>query len=160
MESKLTNYRSNIKANAGVFYTKFSAAPLALKALAIFAVIVTVLHVTIVLLVRGELFTAYKEEFGVMTGSDYGFTLFWVFALIFAGKGSRPQVLRLMIVAPLVIVLVVNYLILSTIINGGAMFKDAGMLGLIWTLILPAIWVIVLFSPAVSRYCSRINSKK
>ena len=47
MANNLANYKANLKDNFGVLCKKFSAAPIGLKAFAIFAVVVTVLHFSI-----------------------------------------------------------------------------------------------------------------
>ena len=84
------------------------------------------------------------------------FALLFTGLLIFAAKGSRPDVLRFGIVAPLIITLSFNCLVLLKIINDGGKFEKSGNIGLIWSIIIPAIWIIVIFSPAVSKFCRKI----
>jgi hypothetical protein len=160
METKLTAYRSNIKANAGEFYRKFSSAPLGLRAFAIFSVLVTVLHVSISFLAKDDMRSLYSEKFGISAGNSYMFTLFFTFLLILSPKGTRPDILRFGIVIPLIITLSLKCLFLLNILDDRGKFEKSGSWGLVWAIVIPAIWVIVLFSPAVSSYCSRINSKK
>jgi hypothetical protein len=155
MANNLKYYKANIKDNMGILHKKFTAAPVELKAFALLAVVVTILQFIIFFFAKQDVRIFYSEKLGVSTGSSYGFTIFFVFALIFANRESRPNVLRFGIVAPLIITLSLKCLVLLSIINDGGKFEKSGNVGLVWSIIIPAIWIIVIFSPAVSKFCRK-----
>lgn len=160
MTNNLTNYKKNLKDHLGILYEKFSAAPIGLKAFAIFALIVTVLELSIYLLAKQDIRSFYSEKFGVNTGSSYMFTLLFTGFLIFSTKGSKPFGLRFAIAALLILKISFQCLKLLSIIDDGGKFEKSGTAGLIWSIIIPAIWVIVIFSPGVSKFCNNILLRK
>jgi hypothetical protein len=155
MANNLTNYKANLKDNLGVMHKEFAVAPIGLKAFAIFAVLVTVLQMSIFFLAKQDVRIFYSGKFGVNTGSSYMGALIFTCFLIFATKGIRPFGLRFAIAANLILVLSLKCLVLLNILNDGDKFEKSGNVGLVWSIIIPAIWIIVIFSPAVSKFCRK-----
>jgi hypothetical protein len=154
MASNLTKYKANLKGNLRVFYKQFVAAPIGLKAFTIFAVVVTILQLSNLFSVIQDIRSFYFGKFGVLTNNSYMSALIFTVFLIFATKGIRPFGLRFAIATFLLLAISLHCLKLLNIIDDGGKFEKSGSVGLIWSIIIPAIWVIVIFSPSVSRYCS------
>lgn len=90
MAINLTKYKANLKGNLEVFFKQFTAAPIGLKAFAIFAVVVTILQLTNLFFVKQDIRSFYYWKFGVSTIHSYMSALIFTVILIFSTKGIRP----------------------------------------------------------------------
>jgi len=146
--------KSNTLANTKKWVRKFLSAPAELKAYAIFIVIVTIASIMITFVIKGEILTSYRKYFGATAANGYLYSLYFIFALINFNKRTRPLALRFAMVGMLMFAILFNSWMLFFVRNG------AGNIELIWTVLVPVFWVLVLFSPRVNRFCENIVTVK
>jgi len=148
--------KGNALANTKQWMRKFLSAPAELKAYAIFIVIVTIASLMITFVIKGEILTSYRKYFGATPANGYLYSLYFIFALINFNKRTRPLALRFAMAGMLIFAILFNSWMLFFLRNGAAV----GNLELIWTVLVPVFWVLVLFSPRVNRFCENIIAVK
>jgi hypothetical protein len=147
---------ANMKGNTKHWGRKFLSAPAELKAFAIFIVVATVAFVVITFVIKGETLTSYRKIFGASLANGYMFSIYFIFALINFNKNTKPEGLRFAIA---------SLLIFTTVFNCWMLFflrskTVVGSVELIWNVLIPIFWVLLLFSPRVNRFCESIIAAK
>lgn len=123
---------------------------------AVFAVVVSVLGFLLIFLAPKSLNAAIVPFTGWGAGSGYMFTLFFVFALIFVKRVPRRTAItwRFAIIAILLISIFSGYLQMKR--AGGNDFGNPYLKispwQPVWTMVIPAFWVMTLLSPRVNKY--------
>ena len=129
----------------------FSAAPLELRVFAVFSTVVTVAGFVLTFLGPKRVSEAIIPFTGWSPNLGYLFGLYFVFALIF----SRREALRLGVVGPLLVQIVFGLVDLSRSgrENYGNPYLTVSPWRPVWTMAVPAIWVLVLYSPRMRKFC-------
>lgn len=124
---------------------------------AVFATVVTVLGYGLVFFGPKSLNDAVVPYTGWGAGNNYAFTLFFAFALIFVKRLPRREgiIWRFAIIAILLIYIFAGYLQMKKV--GGHDFGNPYLrvspLRPLWTMVIPAFWVMALLSPRVNKFC-------
>ena len=134
------------------FYTRFSAAPLELRAFAVFSVLVAILGTALPIFGPKHLWEAIVPFTGWTPALGYMFGLFFTFALIY--MKSPLWVLRFGIIAPLVLQIIFGLLMMamSPAKNFGNPYLTVSPWRPVWTVAIPALWIALLLSPRISRF--------
>jgi len=133
-------------------YAKFSAAPLELRVFTTFSVIVTILGCVLPIFGPKQLWEAVVPFTGWTPGLGYMFGLFFTFALIY--MKSPPWGLRFGIIAPLALQIVFGLLVMAkpSANNFGNPYLTVSPWQLVWTVVIPALWIAMLLSPRMNRF--------
>jgi hypothetical protein len=141
-----------------IFASRFRTAPLELKAFAVFSVVVTVLDLSLTFLAGHLGLQSWPQQVVPITGwgasGGYMFTIFFAFLLIY-GAGPRWRRMRLGIVAILLVKMLGD---LCAYTNRYPASSDNPYLIIspwrpLWIVVLPAIWIAILCSPRIRRFC-------
>jgi hypothetical protein len=167
--------------------SRFPAAPLELRAFAIFSVLATVLEFVLLFWRPEKILESLVPVTGWELSMGYMFGLFFVFALIFMRmppmdprpvfvpglwkpwiwkvvnwqrrrRATRPYShLRFGFIAPLVLQILFGFWAVMRYngVNYGNPYLTVSPWQPLWTMGLPALWVLVLFSPRMNRFCNR-----
>lgn len=145
---------------------RFLAAPLELRMYTVFATAATVVGYGLAFFGPKSLNRAIVPFTGWSAGSYYAFTLFFAFGLVFAKKlPQRPQlagaIWRFAIIAILLLGIFAGYLNMRT--SGGDNFGNPYLrispAQPVWTMIIPAFWIMMLLSPRINRFYKSQESK-
>ncbi len=139
-------------------YTRFLAAPLELKVFATFSVVVTILGFALPVFGPKNFWEAVLPFTGWSPNIGYSFGLFFTFALIYT---KFPLWLgRLGIIAPLALQIIFGLLVMDKLPanNFGNPYLTVSPWRPIWTVVIPALWIAILFSPRVKRFRDRKSS--
>ena len=133
-----------------------SAAPVVLLAYAAFVVIST-LTGFVFLPFASEPFRASLIPFtGWVASGSYAFTIFFAFALIFQ-RQRRGAVRFFGITLQLLLQIGCGIYLLSQFgrPNFGNPYLTVSALQPLWTILIPAIWITLLHTPSINRFCHR-----
>lgn len=134
-----------------------AAAPSTLAAYTGFAVFVTFVDYILLLLAPEPFRSRLVPYIGWLASMFYSFTLYFAFALIYQRKGRR--LVRFGITLPL---------LLSILFGACQYFQRTGetfgnpYLTIspwrpVWTILIPCIWIIMLHSPRINRFCRQTD---
>lgn len=143
--------------NEATLAGRFWAAPLELKMYALFATVVSILHCGLVFFGPKSLNEAIVPFTGWGASTGYLFTLYFAFALIFLKTLPRQTGIacRFGIIAILLLDIFISWKVWQR--SGGYDFGNPYLrtspLQPIWTMLIPAFWVMTLLSPRISKYC-------
>jgi hypothetical protein len=134
-------------------YTRFSAAPLELRAYALFSVIVTVLGYALAIYGPKNLWEAVIPFTGWSVNAGYAFGLFFTVALIYTKK-SPLWPLRLGIIAPLALQIIFGLQAMTkpSANDFGNPYLTVSPWQPVWTVVIPALWIAILLSPRMRRF--------
>jgi hypothetical protein len=138
------------------FASKFRAAPLELRLYALFSVTVTVLDLTLTFLGPKSIKEAVVPITGWSASRGYMFGLFFVFFLILMPV-SNWRSIRFAVVVMLLISMAYGLYNLSRINSPdfGNPYLAVSPWQPLWTLVLPAVWIAVLYSPRIKKFCEK-----
>lgn len=140
-------------------FKRISSAPPELKAFMIFALVVAITQFAIMFFFPFEIRRIYAEKIGVVTSSSYMFSLIFVFLPVSSGFKIKLAVVRWGIVMPMVVVVFISCLMYLNIIHDGDRFIKSGYWGLVWSVIMPIIWILViLLSPRITKFYENIST--
>lgn len=125
-------------------FKKISSAPPELKAFMVFALVAAVTQFVIMFFCPFEIRRIYAEKIGVLTSSSYMFSLIFVFLPVTSGFKIKLAVARWGIVMPMIVGVVNCCLLYLNIIHDGGRFIKSGYWGLIWSVVIPIIWILVI----------------
>ena len=145
-----------MQANNRSFYKKLSLAPPELKIFALFALLVTIVSISIIFFIKGELLISYGKILENSTTHGYWNATIFIFMLINHTKFSRPTALRLGIAALMIFTILFNIIKFSSDRNQ----NDVTIVQIIWSIVIPVFWVGLLFTKRMNRYCALINLKR
>jgi hypothetical protein len=135
---------------------RFSAAPLELRMYAVFAAVVSVLGCGLAAFGPKSLIEAIVPFTGWGAGTNYAFTLFFAFALIFAKKMPRRagMIWRFAIIAILLISIFEGYQEMKrpAASDFGNPYLRISPLRPVWTIIIPAFWMLMLLSSRMKKF--------
>ena len=136
-------------------YSKYSAAPIELKAFCLFATIVTILSI-LLLFANSNLRRSIVPITGLPFAIGYSFGLYFIYAVIFSSNKSIRRIkIRYGILMPLVLSILLggfNLLNYNTQ-NFGNPYLTISKWQPIWTILIPLFWIILLMSKRVTRFC-------
>ena len=136
-------------------YSKYSAAPIELKAFCLFATIVTILSI-LLLFANSNLRRSIVPITGLPFAIGYSFGLYFIYAVIFSNnRGVQKIKIRYGILIPLALSILLggfNLLNYNTH-NFGNTYPTISKWQPIWTILLPLFWIILLLSKRVTRFC-------
>ena len=141
--------------------SRFRAAPLELQAFAVFSVAITVLELTLTFLGPKSVKEAIVPIAGWSACTGYMFSIYFIFSLILIPV-SQWRRMRFGVVAMLFIPMVFGIYDLFRLHGPdfGNPYLTVSPWQPLWTLGLPALWIAVLFSPRVKKFCDgRIEQK-
>jgi len=135
-----------------------AAAPSILVTYAVFAVVVTLADFVILPLVS-ETFRARLVPYtGWVASMFYAFTIFFAFTLIYQPKKRR--VVRFAGIT-LQLLLQITYGVYQLFKMTGETFGNPYLTispwRPIWTILIPSIWIAVLYSPRMNRFCHQVT---
>ena len=141
--------------NANLF-KRFLAAPLELKAYALFSVIVTILGIALPIVGPKKLWEAIVPFTGWSPALGYMFGLFFTFALIYIK--SPQSCLRFGIIAPLALQIIFGLFIQAThsVNSFNNPYLTVSPWQPVWTVAIPALWIAILLSPRMNRFGKEI----
>ena len=133
-------------------YTRFSAAPLELRIFATFSVLITIFGLVLPILGPKHLWEVIVPFTGWNPALGYMFGLFFTFALVFST--SPLWVLRLGSITPLAMQIIVGLLEMAKphANNFHNPYLTVSPWRPVWTVIIPALWIVLLLSPRISRF--------
>ena len=132
-------------------YQRFQAAPLELRAYAIFSVMATLLGYGLPLIGPRRLWEALVPLVGWTPCLGYVFGLYFTFALIYT---TFPRYrLLLGVLAPLALQIAVGLSDLAKppTPNFGNPFLTVSPWRPVWSIVVPAVWITILLSPRITR---------
>jgi hypothetical protein len=141
-------------------YAKFSSAPLEMKVFSIFSVIVTMLGCALPVFGPEHLWEAVVPFTGWLPGLGYMFGLFFTFALIYSKL--PPGRLRIGIIAPLALQIIFGLLVMAKqpANNFGNPYLTVSPWQPVWTIVIPALWIAMLFTPRMGRFCKVTDNNR
>jgi hypothetical protein len=133
-------------------FKRFSAAPLELRAYALFSVVVTILGNTLPSFGPRKIWEAIVPFTGWSPALGYMFGLFFTFALIYTKLPLWR--LRLGIIAPLALQIIFGLQIMAKqpANNFGNPYLTVSPWQPVWTVFIPALWIAILLSPRMRRF--------
>ena len=145
---------------AGGIIAPLAAAPPQLLAYTIFAVAVTFTDYFILPFAPGSVRAWLVPHTGWVASMFYSFTIYFAFALIY--QGQKRSAVRLGITLQMLLQLILG---ISQIFQmGGETFGNPYLTispwHPVWTILIPIIWIAVLHSPRMNRFCSRKSKEQ
>jgi len=139
------------------FYHRFLAAPLELKAFAIFSVVVSILGFALPVFGPKNLWEAIVPFTGWSPNIGYVFGLFFTFALIYTHAPLWR--LRFGIIAPLALQISFGLLLMDKLPanNFSNPYLTVSPWRPVWTVVIPALWIAILLLPRMGRFGKEIN---
>jgi hypothetical protein len=136
------------------FASKFRAAPLELRLYALFSVTVTILDLTLTFLGPKSIKEAIVPITGWSASMGYMFGLYFTFFLILKPVPAWRSI-RFAVVVTLLISMAYGLYNLSKINrpNSANPYLTVSPWQPLWTLVLPAVWIAVLYSPRIKKFC-------
>jgi hypothetical protein len=151
----------NMHSHETSFRRRFEAAPSLLVAYAVFASLVTLASYVILPFAPDQLRESLIAYTGWNAGIPYPMTLIFVFVLIF--QEQRRRYVRMFGIAfPLTILIV--YGVYSFFQYGEPNYNNPYLtispLRPVWTILIPAAWIVVLYLPTLNRFCNQPTEQK
>ncbi len=133
--------------------SRFLAAPLELQAFAIFSVIVSVLDLASNFLGPKDVREAIVPVTGWVGSMGYMFSIFFIFLLILTPVPNWRSIRRAIITMLLIsMVSGIIDLVRAPGTDFGNPYLTVSPWRPLWTLVLPAVWIAVLYSPRVRKF--------
>lgn len=134
--------------------SRFFAAPLELKAFAVFCVLVTVVDFGTMLTGPKTLREAIVPVTGWVGSMGYMFSLYFIFFLILS-RAAHWRSMRFAVVTMLLIPMVLG---IKDVVGPASPNFNNPYLTIspwrpVWTLVIPALWIAILYSPRIKKYC-------
>jgi len=106
-----------------------------------------------------EIRRIYAQRIGVITTGSYMFSLIFLFLPFFSDFRIKIAVLRWGIAAPMVIRVFICCLMYLNIIHDRGTFIKSGYWGLIWSVVIPIFWILVIvLSHRIAKFYESISN--
>jgi hypothetical protein len=135
-----------------------AVAPAVLLAYSAFAVIITVIDFVILPLASESLRASIVPFTGWGLSGCYCFTIFFALTLIFQSQG-RNKIRFTGIVTIMLIQIGYGIFMLSKLkeANYGNPYLTVSPWQPVWTILVPAIWIALLYTPSMNRFCNQAS---
>lgn len=144
---------------ADSIFKRLVSAPTELKLFIIFTLLTVTTQFVVMFFCPFEIRLAYAEKIGVVTSNLYMFSLVFVFLAVSSGFKIKLAVVRWGIVMPMVVGVFGCCLMYLNIIHDGDRFIKSGYWGLVWSVVIPIIWILViLLSPRITKFYESISN--
>ncbi|RXK61769.1 hypothetical protein ESA94_01795 [Lacibacter luteus] len=140
-------------------FKKMASAPTEMKLFMFFALATVITQFVVMFFCPFEIRLAYAEKMGVSTSGSYMFSLIFVFLPISSDFKIRLAVIRWGILSPLIFGVFLCCLMYLNIIHDGGRFIKSGYWGLVWSVVIPILWtLLILLSPRINKFYENLSN--